>query len=226
MNTNTKKKLILSISIIVLVIFITLYVCLNIDINQLLSQIKELPITLKALAMIGLIAIQIVLAFIPGEPFELASGYIFGDLFGTIICLIGSCIGTAIIYGLVHSYRYKIINIFFDQNKVDEVESLLSSSKSKFFIFLIFLIPGTPKDAISYIACLSDVKIPFWLAFTSTGRIPSIITSTYLSHSLKQGNYMLAIIIFVVTIALVICGSILYKRYVDKQNQKTLKIKE
>ena len=35
---------------------------------------------------VGLVILQIVVAFIPGEPLEIAAGYAFGALEGTILC--------------------------------------------------------------------------------------------------------------------------------------------
>lgn len=218
MVKDDNKKLFISMAIIVIMIAVTIYGCFYVDVNQLLNQIEELPILLKVTSMIFLISLQIVLAFLPGEPLELASGYIFGDLFGTIICLIGSCIGTAVIYYLVHSFRYRIIDVMFKRDKVQEVERLLSSTKSQFWIFVIFLIPGTPKDILSYVASLGDINLHQWVLLTTIGRIPSIVTSTYLSASIKQGNYTMAIIVFVLTVVLVIGGSLLYKHFVTKKN--------
>ena len=75
--------------------------------------------------MIALIALQIFLAFLPGEPLELASGYIFGSFQGTIVCLIGSMIGTIIVYYLARIFQHSIIDKMFDQSKVAEVKKII-----------------------------------------------------------------------------------------------------
>ena len=219
MVNSQNKKLIVSIAIITFMFLLTIYGCFYVDINQVLNHIETMPMFLKIISMILLIALQIILAFLPGEPLELAAGYIFGDFMGTLICLIGSFIGTAGIYFLVHNFRYRIIDVMFKKEKVHEVERWLSTNKNQFWIFVIFLIPGTPKDLLTYVASLGDIYLPYWLLLTTISRIPSIITSTYLSSSIKQGNYTMAIIVFIITIILVICGTLLYRYTLQKENK-------
>lgn len=79
-------------------------------------------------------------------------------------------------------------------------------------MFLIFLIPGSPKDLMTYVVSLSNIALWKWLLLTTVGRIPSIITSTFMSGSIKEGNYLMAIVILIVTIALVGAGGYMYKK--------------
>ena len=139
------KKLTLRTKILCLLFLIALGIITVIglckfDMNEILKTVETMPIGLKALSMIGLIAAQIFLAFLPGEPLELASGYLFGAWSGTLICLIGSFIGTLLVYCLVRVFRHKIIDVMFDSDKVKEAENLVASKKSMFWIFVLFLI--------------------------------------------------------------------------------------
>ena len=77
---------------------------------------------------------------------------------------------------------------------------------------MIFLIPGSPKDLMTYVVSLSNIALWMWLLLTTVGRIPSIITSTFMSGSIKEGNYLMAIVILIVTIALVGAGGYMYKK--------------
>lgn len=79
-------------------------------------------------------------------------------------------------------------------------------------MFLIFLIPGSPKDLMTYVVSLSNIALWKWLLLTTVGRIPSIITSTFMSGSIKEGNYLMAIVILIVTLALVGAGGYMYKK--------------
>lgn len=210
-----KTNLVVIAAIMLMMTFITIYTIKYINIDQVIGSIATLPFVIKVITMIGLIALQIFLAFLPGEPLELASGYIFGSFQGTLVCLAGSMIGTIIVYYLARMFQHSIIDKMFNQDKVAEVKQLFSSKKSKFWLFIIFLIPGTPKDVITYLVSLSDIDLKQWLLLTTVGRIPSIVTSTYLTGSLKEGNIMLALLILVVTIILVIGGTIYYKKIIN-----------
>lgn len=78
-----------------------------------------------------------------------------------------------------------------------------------------FLIPGSPKDIMTYLVSLTDIDIKQWLLLTTIGRIPSIVTSTYLMGALRDGNIVLAVSIFAVTVILVITGAVYYKKIVN-----------
>lgn len=211
-----KKTNIIVMMIIVLVMtFAMIYFLQNNQLDALVTEIRQLPYFTKISAMIGLIALQIFLAFLPGEPLELASGYLFGSFTGTLVCLAGSLLGTLIVYYLARIFQHTIIDKMFAQDKVAEVKKIFSSKKSKFWLFIIFLIPGSPKDIMTYLVSLTDIEIKQWLLLTTIGRIPSIVTSTYLTGSLKDGNLFLAISIFIVTIVMVIGGTIYYKKILN-----------
>lgn len=220
MIKSDNRKLIISFIIVCLMIIASVCCYLYVDVNQLFRQLEQFPIILKVITMIFLITLQIILAFLPGEPLELASGYIFGDLLGTVICLIASLIGTSIVYFLVHNFRYRIIDVMFKKEKIVEVEQFFSTTRSQFWFFIIFLIPGTPKDILTYVASLGDLELSKWLLLTTLGRIPSVITSTYLSSSIKQGNYTVTIILFSITVILVMSGMLIYKYIIHRNKNK------
>lgn len=183
-----------------------------IDMDVLICYIKNLPIFYKIIAFIGLIALQIILAFLPGEPLELAIGYIFGSWIGTLICLLGSFIGTITVYFLVRIFKHELIFKMFQKEKIEKVEKIISTKKSLFWFYIIFLIPGSPKDIMTYVSSLGNIPVCQWLILTSVCRLPSIVSSTFLSGSIKKGHITLAIVIFLVTIAIVIAGMTIYKK--------------
>ena len=218
MNKIISRKRTLQIIVILCILGVTIYGLRFIDFKQVLQQVEKLPFFLKAITMILFIMLQVVFALLPGEPLELASGFLFGNFYGTLLCLAGSCLGTFFVYYLVMLFKHKIINLFFSREKVQEVEQMLSKNKSKFWIFLIFLVPGSPKDILTYVASLGNINLVRWLIMTTLGRIPSILTSTYLSASLKEGDIISALIVLLLTIAMVILGGIYYRYSVKKSN--------
>lgn len=99
---------------------------------------------------------QIVVAFLPGEPLELAAGYAFG--------------------------------------------------------FLVFLVPGTPKDLLTYVAGLS--KSPLWRIVTiaTVERVPSIVSSTALAGALGEGEYLVAVLVAAVTVVLALVSVLVHRQ--------------
>ena len=130
------------------------------------------------LAFIGMVIFQIIIAIIPGEPLEIGAGYAFGAIEGTILCLIGAVLGGAIVVLLVRRYGVKLVEVFFPQEKIMSLRFMQDSRRLKLLVFIVFMIPGTPKDLLCYMVGLTNLKMKDWLWISLIARIPSIITST------------------------------------------------
>lgn len=81
------------------------------------------------------------------------------------------------------------------------------------------MIPGTPKDILTYFIGLTPMKLSVWLLITATARIPSVITSTIGGDALGMENYKFAIIVFIITAVISIAGILIY-RYIQKRLDK------
>lgn len=171
-----------------------------------------LPKGIRETAFVLANTVQIVFAFLPGEPLELAAGYLFGAEMGTLICLFGSALGTLAIWVLVKLFQRPILHFFFQEEKLREWETVMRKHHGYWWMFLLFLIPGSPKDLMTYTLALKEKGKWKWTFLITIGRIPSIITSTYLSGSVAEQNYILAGSVFLITMLLVGSG-ITYLRY-------------
>ena len=168
------------------------------------------------LMYILLTMIQVLIPFIPGEPFELLGGYMFGTIKGTILCLLSGSIASILIIVLVKKYGTKLIEIFFDPKEHQKTKHL--QSKKAFIIYaLLFIIPGTPKDLLCYIGGLSNFDIIPLIIVTTIGRLPGIVTSTVTGGSIGDKKYILAIIVYGITIIISAIGLYVYKRNVEKR---------
>lgn len=158
-------------------------------------------------AIAGLVAAQIAIAVLPGEPVELAAGYMLGFWNGTAACLAGGLVGTLLVVAFVRSLGMKAVRVFFTQDQIDSVSWLRDSKRFEVAMFVIFLIPGTPKDVLTYVAGLT--KSPWWrIALIATvGRIPSIVTSTLAASYAAKGDWNATAIVAGVTIAVAAVGA-------------------
>ena len=161
---------------------------------------------------VGLIVLQIVVAFIPGEPFELAAGYAFGALWGTLLVWIGAIIGTTVVFLFVRKIGVKAVEVFFPREKINSMKYLQDEKKLNAAAVLLFLIPGTPKDLLTYLAGLTKIRLLPWIVLTSIARIPSIVTSTISGNALGIEKYTLAIIVYVATALVSGIGLLIYQR--------------
>lgn len=173
------------------------------------------------LAYIGMMILQIIAAFLPGEPFELVVGYAFGTVEGTILCLLASAIGSILVLFLSRKFGMKLISLFFNKQQTDNIKFLRSSPKRIMLFTVIFILPGTPKDLLCYFAGITDIKLWILMLICSFGRIPAIVTSTLGGDALGTKSYILAIVVFSVTLLISLIGTFIYK-IISKRHNKHL----
>ncbi len=162
-------------------------------------------------AYVGMVFLQVLVAIIPGEPLELCGGYAFGALWGTVLCLLGAVLGSVAVFALVRKLGQPLVEVFFSREKLESLRFLRSSPRRDALFWLIFTVPGTPKDLLCYFAGLTDLSWGKWLLLATVGRIPSILTSTVGGDAMGVQNYQFAIIVFAVTLAVSGVGLLIYR---------------
>lgn len=172
------------------------------------------------LVTLGIQLLQIFLAFIPGEPVELMLGYVWGPWLGMLTCLIGIFIGTMTIFFLVRKLGMKFIKKMVGTDDLTKYKFLSDKNRVELTVFILFFIPGTPKDALTYIAPIAPIHPLKYLLIATFARIPSIITSTLLGDSVAEGNYLMAVIVFAVTAVISVVGIIFGNKYVERRSAK------
>ena len=169
--------------------------------------------------MIGIIVLQM-LTLIPGEPFELGAGFVFGWLEGLVLCLTGTAIAATIIFLLVKKWGIKIAEAIFPREKLMKFSFLRNEKKLNLLVFILFLVPGTPKSMITYLIGLTPMKLSTFLIITTIARIPSVLSSTIPGSLAQDGNLLAALITY--GIAAVVSGvCILWYKKVSKESNQT-----
>ena len=146
---------------------------------------------LAPLLFTGMIILQVIVAVIPGEPLEIAAGYAFGAIEGTFLCVLGTFLGSMLVFLLVRRFGLRAVEIFFPVEKLRSLHFLQNERRLALWVFFIFFLPGTPKDVIA--------------------RLPSIITSTVGGNALGMGDYTFAIIVFTATLVISGLGLLIYR---------------
>lgn len=179
------------------------------------------------LIFLGVQIIQIVFAFIPGEFIEVGAGYVYGGITGTILCLIGTAVATFLIFGMTRLLGRKFTSIMIDSKDLKHLKFLQNKEKVTLMLAILYFVPGTPKDLITYFAGLTKVKFGIFMIISVFCRIPSILTSTLAGSALGERKYLQSVIIFAVTAAIGIAGYFLY-RYISQRrsNRKAESDKE
>lgn len=169
------------------------------------------------LVLLSLQFLQVFIALIPGELLETAAGFIFGPFFGTVICYLGVTLASTVIFLLTKRYGIKLVELFISGDKIRELGFLKTERRRDLLIFIIFFIPGTPKDLLTYFAGLTDIPLSRFLILSLTARIPSVVSSTVGGHLIGEGNYLKAVILYAVTGAVSLAGIFIYNKIIQKK---------
>lgn len=160
------------------------------------------------LIFIAVQIIQVLIFIIPGEVVQIAGGYLYGTFFGSLYSLIGITIGSLMCFATARLLGYEFVRGLLSDDKLNKFDYVINNKKGEFGLFLIFLMPGLPKDALSYVAGLTPVKFLNFFILTAVARLPGIIISSYIGANIEHKNYIVSGIILVIAVVLFVIGII------------------
>ncbi len=162
------------------------------------------------LILFGVQILQVIVAVIPGEVVQVVAGLVYGTWGGFAIVLIGCAISSTIVYLLVSKLGAPFVQEMVSTKYMDKFREFEKTNKLDVIVFVLFLIPGMPKDVLTYLVPLTDMKLGRFLALSLIARSPAMLMSTFAANGIAQGDYMTSIIIF--AIAAIICAVVLVFR--------------
>ncbi len=147
--------------------------------NRLYSryQLKKIILSYGAyspLAYIILQVLQVVIAPIPGGAIEFLGGYLFGVNAGFVYSMIGLTLGAAVAFALARVFERVAVERFVSPETRKKFDYLIGH-EGTILSFLLFLIPGFPKDALCYILGLTPMRWGIFLLVSTIGRIPGTL---------------------------------------------------
>ena len=225
--TDTHKKLLTAGAMI---LFMVLMLIVLIWIGKPLLQLADDPEAFREwidargwygwILFVLMMVIQVFAAVIPGEALEIAAGYAFGALEGSILCLIGEAVGGMLVFLFVRRFGIRAAETFFSLEKLHSLRFLQNPKKRDMLFFLLFLLPGTPKDLLCYFAGLTEINTVTWAFIQIFGRMPSILTSTLGGDALGSEKYWIAAIVLAVTAVISAGGLWIYHRISRQENRR------
>jgi uncharacterized membrane protein YdjX (TVP38/TMEM64 family) len=127
---------------------------------------------------IGLNALQVILAPIPGQFVGVMNGYLYGLAAGTLYSIVGLMIGTATSMTLARHFGRPLVKRFVPKPQMTRWDHL-TTDQGPWFFFLVFLFPFLPDDVTSFLIGLSPLSIPRMLVLTTVGRLPGVFVSSW-----------------------------------------------
>ena len=161
------------------------------------------------LVFIMIQALQVIISPIPGEITGPVGGALFGTTWGVVYSTIGLTIGTVICFGVGRKWGEPLVRPWLSEHHWDRLNFILEA-EGMILCFILYLIPGFPKDIISYLFGISPM--PFWaFAIVSTlARVPGTWIGSYFGAHVGEQQYLYAIAFFALVVA--ICLPVYYYR--------------
>ncbi|MEG2660160.1 MAG: VTT domain-containing protein [Oscillospiraceae bacterium] len=191
------------------------------DTGAFKSKISEMGFS-GWLSLLGLQILQIIIAFIPGEPVEILSCVLYGGVGGFLTCELGILIGSVIVFLAVRLLGYSVITSFISEEKLQKYKFLQDTHRLEMLTFILFFIPGTPKDVLTYFVGFTKINPIHFFAIATFARIPSVLTSTLAGSAMIKGDFASTIAIFAVAAVLAVTG-LLINDYIMRRHQKRVK---
>jgi uncharacterized membrane protein YdjX (TVP38/TMEM64 family) len=185
------------------------------SVNALLKERGGMLLPLFA----ALQAIQVVVSIIPAQAVQIAAGYAYNFWIAYLVCMIGLIVGTVVTYFIAKLLGRDAMRLIFGEERIGKFVEKLNSKKAYILLFIIFLIPGIPKDLFAYAAGISQMNALAFFLISIVARTPALMASVMFGGMIRSGSYAGMIILGIVIIALFILGLKFHGRLADVANR-------
>ena len=153
--------------------------------------------------------LQVIAAPFPGELTGVAGGFVYGQKIGFLLSTIGLTLGSWVAFELASILGRPFVEKFVKQEVLHKFDFLTTNAGAA-ICFLLFLVPGFPKDYLCYVLGLSRMKLSTFLIVSTVGRLPGTYILTIQGASLRNQEYFAAVI-FAVVSAVILLVAYLYR---------------
>ena len=173
------------------------------------------------LVTIVLHAAQVILAPIPGQALDLVNGYLYGPWLGTVYSMMGIVLGSAFVMWLSRRFGRPLVERFVDPRTLNKLDGL-TDQRGELVIFLIFLVPFLPDDALCFLAGLTNIPLPKLVLLAAVGRFPGVFVACWVGATAKEFkpvHWILAVVLTVVV-------GVVFWRFKDQIEEGLLRVIE
>ena len=219
---SSKKKVAIAILKLIFLILIVVLIPLYLyfyqqdflmrfrDFNDIVSFLERYKLQSIPIYIILQIA-QIVISVLPGQFFQLAAGYLYTFWPALLFSCIGAFLGTTITFWLAKGLGSDFVHIFFEKDKTEDYVKRLNSKTAYTIVFLLYAIPGIPKDVVSYAAGLSEMKYKPFIILSTIGRLPGMMGSIIIGSMWHKEEYVGMVILAIIAV-IAFCTCIIYRK--------------
>jgi uncharacterized membrane protein YdjX (TVP38/TMEM64 family) len=142
-----------------------------------------------AVVFVATQVVQVVVFFIPGEITQVAGGYVFGTALGMGLSMLGIALGSLVAFGLGRAFERGVLELLMPPRRLARFEALLRRRAGVFPLFVLFLVPGLPKDLLCYVAGVTSMHVVSFLVVSMVGRLPGVVLSSVFGSGLAERDW-------------------------------------
>jgi uncharacterized membrane protein YdjX (TVP38/TMEM64 family) len=180
-------------------------------INALIARHKGIML----LIFFALQVFQVVIPVVPGQAIQIAAGYSCNFWLAYASAIFGLGFGSVLGYFLAKLLGRDALRLIFGEERIEKFVDTLNSKKAYVALFVIFLIPGVPKDLFTYAAGLSEMKLRAFIPISLTARTPALMASILFGGMMRTGSIAGMIIMAAVVLIVFILGLKFRKKLTD-----------
>lgn len=196
-----------------LLLYATGLLDLFLDRERLLEFIDR-HLAYAAFIFIGLQALQVVAAPVPGEATGFVGGLLFGPFWGVVLSTIGLTLGSWAAFMLARWMGRPLVEVLVRAETLRRYDYVMKH-KGLYLAFLMFLIPGFPKDILCYILGLGHMRVRDFLAVSVTARLLGTVLLTLGGTYLRDERWVALYMVIGVGLAITLLAMI-YRRRLER----------
>ena len=143
-------------------------------------------------------ALQVIIAFIPGEATGFIGGYLYGTIPGFIFSTIGLTLGSYVAFKLARIFGMPLVKRLVREDTLNKFHTFMEG-KGMIVAFLLFVFPGFPKDSVCYILGVSQMELKTFLIISTIGRAPGTLMLAMQGASIRGNHFALFFILLSIT---------------------------
>lgn len=122
--------------------------------------------------------VQVLIFFIPGEVTQFAGGYLFGTWYGLLLSYLGITLGSVTAFSIARFFEHAAVDLLVDRQTLRRFNRFVYGKSGFWPMFILFLIPGIPKDLLCYVAGLTPMHVVTFVIISTVGRFPGVMLSS------------------------------------------------
>lgn len=224
-----KNRLVLNLLVVIL--FLGLLTFITIRFGSEITDLAKEPDQFRTvilsydyfgvLIFVAIQVLQVIVAAIPGEVIQIAGGYIYGTLYGSLYLIIGVIMGGIIAFYCARLLGFPLMKKLIPHDKFTKLNQVMQNKKADLAIFMLFLLPGLPKDFLVYIGGLTPIKVTRFIFISTVARLPALIVSAHIGDNLQEKKYSSVLILSAAVVILFISGWIYREKLIETIHRLT-----